>query len=119
MPKAAPRPCTYPGCGVLTQSGRCANHPRRSTRSARAKEYNKLYKTARWRRERRAYLNLHPLCRHCQEDGITKLADVVDHIVPHKGDVAMFYNQDNWQPLCKRHHDKKTATQDGGFGKNP
>jgi 5-methylcytosine-specific restriction protein A len=42
---------------------------------------------------------------------------VVDHIVPHKGEKVAFWNRANWQPLCKRCHDIKTATEDGGFGR--
>jgi 5-methylcytosine-specific restriction endonuclease McrA len=34
-----------------------------------------------------------------------KGADVVDHIVPHKMDKALFWDRSNWQPLCKWHHD--------------
>jgi len=41
---------------------------------------------------------------------------VVDHIVPHRGDRALFWDTSNWQPLCKPHHDAKTAREDGGFG---
>lgn len=29
----------------------------------------------------------------------------VDHIVPHKGDMALFWDSQNWQPLCPDHHD--------------
>ena len=36
-------------------------------------------------------------------------ATVVDHIVPHRGDKKLFWDQSNWQPLCKEHHDKKTG----------
>lgn len=43
----------------------------------------------------------------------------VDHIIPHKGDPELFWDQDNWQSLCKPHHDRKTATEDGGFGRVP
>jgi 5-methylcytosine-specific restriction protein A len=43
-------------------------------------------------------------------------ATVVDHIVPHKGDKVKFWDSSNWQSLCKRCHDAKTATEDGGFG---
>ncbi len=116
MPRSAPRPCTHPGCGVLTNSGRCADHPRISTRSTHAKEYNKLYKTARWKRERRAHLNKHPLCVYCDQKGITKLAVILDHITPHKGDITLFWDRKNRQGLCKQCHDRKTATHDGGFG---
>lgn len=44
-------------------------------------------------------------------------ATVVDHITPHKGDKALFWQRANWQPLCKRCHDIKTAIEDGGFGR--
>ena len=41
---------------------------------------------------------------------------IVDHIIPHRGDLEMFWNQLNHQALCKRCHDSKTAREDGGFG---
>ncbi|WP_304879789.1 HNH endonuclease [uncultured Parasutterella sp.] len=28
----------------------------------------------------------------------------------------MFWDESNWQALCKRCHDRKTAAEDGGFG---
>lgn len=30
---------------------------------------------------------------------------VVDHIKPHKGDAALFWDAANWQALCPDHHD--------------
>ena len=30
---------------------------------------------------------------------------LVDHIEPHKGDMALFWDQDNWQSGCQWHHD--------------
>lgn len=69
---------------------------------------------------------------HCQHDGILTAATVVDHVIPHRlkqaidsGDPArieaarkLFWDSDgNWCSLCKRHHDIKTATEDGGFGR--
>ena len=47
----------------------------------------------------------HPLCVMCQADGRVEPATVVDHIKPHRGDSAMFWDRSNWQSLCKRHHD--------------
>lgn len=46
----------------------------------------------------------------------TTAGTVVDHIIPHRGNYDLFWNQDNWQTLCKLHHDQKTAREDGGFG---
>ena len=31
--------------------------------------------------------------------------EVVDHIVPHKGDTALFWDRANWQAACRWHHD--------------
>jgi 5-methylcytosine-specific restriction protein A len=71
----------------------------------------------RWQRVRAAYLAANPLCVHCQADGRITEATVVDHIIPHKGDEALFYEEGNFQSLCKRCHDVKTATTDGGWGR--
>jgi 5-methylcytosine-specific restriction enzyme A len=60
---------------------------------------------------------LHPLCVQCETEGATTLATVVDHKVPHRGDMKLFWNMANWQAMCKTHHDSKTATQDGAFGR--
>lgn len=30
---------------------------------------------------------------------------VVDHIIPHNGDLELFWDQDNWQVLCNACHD--------------
>ncbi len=79
--------------------------------SASKRGYN-----ARWQKAPGHFLTLNPLCLDCQQDGRVVAAKVVDHIIPHKGDDELFWNQDNWQPLCKSHHSKKTAKQDGGFG---
>lgn len=39
-------------------------------------------------------------------------ATVVDHIKPHRGDQRLFWDEDNWQALCKECHDRKTLTED-------
>jgi len=117
MPISAPRPCTHPGCSALVSKGsRCPAHPYEVHRSLAAKEYNRLYNTARWRKRRVIYLRNHPLCCDCEARQVIKSAQVVDHIQPHKGDTALFFDESNWQPLCKRCHDRKTAAENGGFG---
>lgn len=42
------------------------------------------------------------------------VATVVDHIVPHKGDQTLFWNEANWQPLCKLCHDSLKQKQEHG-----
>ena len=44
------------------------------------------------------------------------MATDVDHIVPHRGDARLLYDENNLQSLCKSCHSRKTATEDGGFG---
>lgn len=63
----------------------------------------------RWQRLRANYLARHPLCEECLNEGRTVMATVVDHIDPHRGDKELFYNEDNWQSLCTRHHNSKTG----------
>lgn len=59
----------------------------------------------RWQQARARYLQAHPLCVMCQAEGRVEAATVLDHIVPHRGDEALFWDQTNWQALCKAHHD--------------
>jgi hypothetical protein len=41
----------------------------------------------------------------CHRRGKLELATVVDHIRRHRGDMNLFWDSSNWQPLCKRCHD--------------
>jgi len=41
---------------------------------------------------------------------------VTNHIVPHKGDRHRIWDQSNWQALCRRCHNRKTAVSDGRSG---
>ncbi|WP_390844186.1 HNH endonuclease [Anatilimnocola floriformis] len=62
-----------------------------------------------WRAARIQFLRQHPLCVECQSVGIATAATVVDHVTPHRGCYALFWNQSNWQSLCERCHNVKTA----------
>jgi 5-methylcytosine-specific restriction protein A len=118
--KAAPKPCTYPGCGALVDVGsRCAKHVQQVRRESDARRGSARHRgyTSAWDKARAAYLRRHPLCRIHEASGQLVAATVVDHIVPHKGDRSLFWDSDNWQPLCKSCHDRKTATEDGGWGR--
>ena len=71
---------------------------------ADARGYN-----AEWRKARAAFLKRHPLCVECQKEGRLTPATVVDHIVPHRGDQQLFWDEGNWQALCKGCHNRKTG----------
>jgi 5-methylcytosine-specific restriction endonuclease McrA len=40
----------------------------------------------------------------CEQDGVKTAATVVDHVVPHRGDMTLFWDNRNWQSLCQTHH---------------
>ena len=121
MPAAAPRPCTYPACGVLVRdgTGRCDRHKRVEARQLdqqRGTAHERGY-GYRWQQAREGYLRSHPLCVAHERKGQVVPATVVDHIIPHRGDMSLFWERSNWQPLCKPCHDFKTATEDSTFAR--
>jgi 5-methylcytosine-specific restriction enzyme A len=70
-----------------------------------------------WRKARAVFLQQHPLCEMCgklKPPRVTAAA-VVDHRVPHRGDQRLFWDQSNWQALCKLCHDShKQAMERSG-----
>ena len=98
MPAKPKVPCKHPGCPALVPSGSkyCeahkALHPE-EVRSAARRGYGSA-----WQKASRQFLrDVQPL---------------VDHIIPHRGDEKLFWDQENWQGLCKRCHDQKTRRED-------
>lgn len=76
---------------------------------------------ARWQREREKYLRLNPLCVFCRRDGRVVPATVVDHKTPHRGDMDLFWDCNNWQSMCGPCHSgekqrQENAEQRGGVG---
>ena len=65
---------------------------------------------SRWQKARKSFLQKHPLCVECYKAGKLTPATVVDHIIPHRGDQKLFWDENNWQALCKECHDKKTGS---------
>jgi len=57
-----------------------------------------------WQRFRDRFLKEHPLCVYCMRERRITPATVVDHIVPHRGDMVIFWQQGNHQSLCTFHH---------------
>ena len=70
------------------------------------------YNSAAWMKARRAYLCEHPMCVMCAQLGQHTFAEVVDHIKPHKDDPELFWDEANWQAICKRCHDSHKRRQD-------
>ena len=109
MPYKPNVPCKHPGCAVLVPAGQkyCDEHRPLHARPAEDRGYG-----YRWRKASKEFLEHHPLCVKCREEGKFVKATVVDHIIPHRGDQEFYWDRSNWQPLCKKHHDQKTMTED-------
>lgn len=114
MPRKLKHPCSYPGCPELTEGRYCPVHQKEMDREYNSnRPYKKLYNSSRWQGLRRYVLNKQPLCVECLKAGVVTPATVVDHIEPHKGNVDLFWDENNLQSLCKSCHDRKTAKEDG------
>lgn len=66
----------------------------------------------RWQQARAQYLRAHPLCCYCEREGLVTPATVVDHIIPHRGDERLFWDESNWAPLCARCHSSTKAREE-------
>lgn len=114
--------CNYPGCNKPSSGRYCDAHEAavkkareatrlfEGTRRNVSAPYNALYHTARWKALRKAFLAGRPFCAMCGAR-----ATVVDHIIPHRGDEALFYSEGNLQALCASCHSAKTLKENGYF----
>lgn len=66
--------------------------------------HNPLYDKARWKRLVSHHRRIEPTCRMCRAAGIVMAVEVVDHIVPHRNDLNLFFDSRNLQSLCAPHH---------------
>lgn len=81
--------------------------------SARQRGYD-----GKWQRESKVFL-AKPENRHCA-CGCGRRADMVDHIVPHRGDHRLFWNRANWQALASSpcHASRKQSMEARGVAQN-
>jgi 5-methylcytosine-specific restriction protein A len=117
-PWIQPHPCGAQGCGELTHSRRCPKHDKQERHELavrRGSPRDRGY-TGKWDKAAKRFLQENPLCAECARQGRTTMADLVDHIVPAKGDQKLFWDSENWQALCSACHNRKTNSRDGGFG---
>ena len=116
--------CGQPGCGVVVERGYCPEHvppDRRQLRDERQGNSNDRGYTYRWYTRARLFRQHYPLCgqrpegqspvmSECWEAGRAVIADLVDHVVPHKGNPTLFWDElHNWQSLCEECHARKTG----------
>lgn len=119
MPRRAPRLC---GCFNVVPFGQLCDcqHAREAERKARADaarpNASERGYGSKWRREREAFL-ARPENRLCA-CGCGRVADVVDHIILHRGDNKLFWDRKNWQPMAASpcHASKKQREEARGRG---
>lgn len=123
MPLRSPRPCLKPGCGRLVPAvaGRASYCEAHRPKDERIGSYAQRSGVDRqsWDDARKDFLRRNPLCR-AHLNRLPRMfvrAVVVDHITPHRGDMDLFWDESNWQPLCHPCHARKTVKEDGGFGR--
>jgi 5-methylcytosine-specific restriction enzyme A len=113
MPTAAKTPCK--GCGRATRGRLCdvcrekgMGRERRKTSAQRG--YN-----AAWQRASKAFLRVHPLCAdpYKVHGERAVAAECTDHIKAHKGDMTLFWDPNNWQPLCLACNSRKAVEEEG------
>lgn len=78
-------------------------------------QHSKLYNNTRWRKKRAEQLRVEPLCRYCRKRGLAVEATVADHIIPHKGDLKLFW-EGKLASLCASCHSKVKALEEQGKG---
>jgi 5-methylcytosine-specific restriction protein A len=78
--------------------------PREIRPNAYQRGYGKL-----WQRASKVFLSENRWCVECERQGRLNAADCVDHIKPHRGDMEVFWDATNWQPLCNDCHAAKTG----------
>lgn len=77
--------------------------PTQSPSAARRTRERESPYDATWRRLRDKFYKKNPMCRFCDHDGIDRIGDDVDHIIP----IAQGGERLDWsnlQTLCNKHH---------------
>ena len=121
MPTRPLKPCNHTGCGKLTSGRYCERHEQQHGKKGekdRPTAHQRLY-DYRWQKARERYLREHPLCvGECKEQGRVSAARNVDHTIPHRGDLELFWDESNWQGLCDHCHNsvKQREERAGGGG---
>ena len=110
MPKAAPRPCTYPSCKeYAVKDGRCETHKVAHRWQSRKRTTERGYGWAWVKLRRKVIARDKHLCQECLRQGIYTQGNEVDHIRPKSQGGTDDLN--NLEILCSRHHREKSLVE--------
>lgn len=70
--------------------------------------------TYAWQKASKAFILDNPLCVICDAVGRVTATTLVDHIEPHRGDMTLFWDRTNWQPLCTSCHSSVKQREEAG-----
>lgn len=90
-------------------SGRCTTHRRDQERYRPNVDVRRLYRTPRWAAYRARKRDEAPFCVDCEAEGRLVMWTELDHEVPHRGDLELFWDYENLRGRCRTHHQAKTA----------
>lgn len=112
-PPKALKPCRKVGLSHISIMAKRPDY-----RSEEAKAYRHLYWTQRWRKKAKAQREEEPLCRRCAARGLIVPATVANHIIPHRGDLTLFW-EGELESTCAPCHDGVIAFEEArGYGKD-
>ena len=123
MPTRPPRLCLTPGCGEIASSGRFRCPACLEKQQEDAQKNDRLRGTAaqrgygyKWQRFRARWIKKHPICEdpYGWHPGEVREVSDIDHIIPHKGNMKLFWDKSNLQGLCSECHKRKTALEQRG-----
>lgn len=113
------RLCAEAGCPERVPKGRCPKHQKQlyKEQNLRRKDSDSLYGTSRWKNARKRFMMNNPICAECKSTGLITAAQCVDHIRTVQSG-ADFWDETNWQSLCKPCHSAKTRKDGSRRNKN-
>jgi len=96
---------------ILTEHGRDQHR-------AATQPWRKWYKTALWTKLRaHVLLRDNYTCTKCKRIAFGKGQAIADHIRPHRGNEALFFDPSNIQCLCKPCHDSVKQAEEASMPK--
>lgn len=124
--RRAAHTCAQQDCDTVVPANGGPSCPVHTPRRRINRPSSAPYRTARWRRIRADFLSANswctcPGCPSCPVPGrpCIRPSTTPDHIIPRAVAGPNPDRPDNLQPRCQNCHSYKTATRDGGFGRNP
>ena len=109
MPFAPKRACR---CGQLVPAGQRCPRCTQQYEQARSQRATRQLYTWQWHKYSKNRLKQYPLCVYCERDKRVTPATLTDHIKPHRGDYALFWDESNHASLCTACHSSKKQQEE-------